>query len=338
MKKIAVVKIIVFSCLALVLCFVLGFAIKGTTVNSLASSYGSYRYADSDLYEQLNLNEEKVFDTKEISSIKVYWVGGNINIHNSATENISFSENSHETDVEDKYLVHYAVIKKVLLIRFSSSTWNIDKDIREAKDLDIYLPNKKFSTIHIETVSANIFYDGEDRENLYSLSLKSVDGNIDLYNTNIKSLKVDESKGNVYMSKVIASSISINEISGSVKGKDIVVDKMTMNFASSSIDLKGNIKKYITDGLSGSSKVKFENVPEEITGKFNSTTVVIEIPNNEGFTATLTSTTGIIKTEFEGTFTKENKLFKTIHTFKYLNETNKYNFESVSSNILIEMK
>ena len=62
MKKIAVIKIIVFSCLALVLCFVLGFAIKGTTVNSLASSYGSYRYADSNLYEALNLNEEKIFD------------------------------------------------------------------------------------------------------------------------------------------------------------------------------------------------------------------------------------------------------------------------------------
>ena len=338
MKKIAITKIIIFSCLAVVLIFVLGFAIKGTTVNSLASSYGSYRYADADLYEKVDLNTEKIFEQIEVSSIKVYWIGGNVNIYNSEQEKVSFSENIHETDVDEKYLVRYSLVKKVLTIRFSASTWNIEKEIREAKDLDLYLPNKKFSSIHIETVSANIFYDGEERDNLYSLSLKSVDGNIDLYDTQLTSLKIDESKGNVYMSNVIVKTISINEISGSVKGKDIVTDKMTMNFASSTVDLKGNIKKYITDGLSGSSKVKFENVPEEITGKFNSTRVVFEIPNNEGFTAVLTSTTGVIKTEFEGTFEKTNKVFKKIHTFKYLNETYKYNFESVSSNILIEMK
>lgn len=338
MKKIAVIKIIVFSCLALVLCFVLGFAIKGTTVNSLAKSYGSYRYADANLYESLSLNTEQIFDKSEISSIKIYWVGGNINIYNSSTDKVSFSERIHETDVEEKYYVHYALVKKVLTIRFCASTWNIEKNIRESKDLDIYLPNHKFSTIHIETVSANIYYDGEDRENLYSLSLKSVDGNIDLYDTSIKSLKIDESKGSVYMSNLKSETISINEISGDVKGKDIITNKMTMNFSSSNIDLKGQINKYITDGLSGSSKVKFENVPEEIQGKFNSTVVVIEIPNNDGFTATLKTSTGAIKTEYDGTIIKERKGLKKIYTLKYLNESKQYNFESVSSNILIEMK
>ena len=94
----------------------------------------------------------------------------------------------------------------------------------------------------------------------------------------------------------------------------------------------------ITDGLSGSSKVKFENVPEEIQGKFNSTVVVIEIPNNDGFTATLKTSTGAIKTEYDGTIIKERKGLKKIYTLKYLNESKQYNFESVSSNILIEMK
>ena len=160
MKKTAIIKLIVSSIFAVVLIFVLWFSIQGSTQSSLASSYGSYRFANADLYEILNQNEEMIINQKEISKIQIYWVGGNVNVLNSSTENISFKEEIKTDEVEEKNLLRYYISKKVLTIRFCAPTWNIKKNIRESKDLTIYIPNYKFSSVFIETVSANISYDG----------------------------------------------------------------------------------------------------------------------------------------------------------------------------------
>ena len=86
---------------------------------------------------------------KEISKIQIYWVGGNVNVLNSSTENISFKEEIKTDEVEEKNLLRYYISKKVLTIRFCAPTWNIKKNIRESKDLTIYIPNYKFSIFKI---------------------------------------------------------------------------------------------------------------------------------------------------------------------------------------------
>ena len=106
MKKRAIFKIVIFSILAITATFVLGFSIKGTTVNSLASSYGTYRYANAADYVGLSINEEKLFNQDEISSIKVYWIGGKVNLVNSDQDKISFSEVIHAANVEEKYYIN----------------------------------------------------------------------------------------------------------------------------------------------------------------------------------------------------------------------------------------
>jgi len=295
MKTSALIRIFVYSFIALVLTGVLIWGVNGThnlnffSFNILGGSGVSY-----------NDDNYKIGDGEipkdQVKELEVNWTAGDvkINVFNpeiTGTNEISISEKS-DTSLEEDYEMRYIVEDGVLKIMFAKPKVKFQGIFKSLdKELTINIPiNHELTDVTIDTVSANI--DVESLSLPYEVKLTTVSGDI---NAN----------------RVDADSMDAETVSGEIRCTEGIFGRTSMESVSGAI--------YATYLGDGPNNVSMETVSGSIT---------LGLPKNaEGFKVDYDRVSGDFDCEFDVKINKNMAMYK--------NGENKISLETVSGNMKI---
>ncbi len=328
MKKIAIFKIVAFSCISVILIVLL---VWGLFNKSTGFSFGfsSFRYENAGAY---SIAKEKVnLEKEEISKVEVNWLGGGITIHKSEDNQIRFYEICDSGIKEDEdNLLRYLIENDKLTIQFCKSTWYVKNKVRKGKELILELPTGILNEVDIDSVSANMFYQNVDLSTTGLLKVESVSGNCEISNARFKTLKFENVSGDVELKALkCEEKITVNTVSGDISLNNVLTNTLDVESVSGNIVVYGNLAKLNLDTVSGNAKLILGSLPKTIYGETVSGDITIKIPDNEGFRVNFDTVSGDLSTTFEARISKKEIVYK--------NGGTSFDFETVSGDLKIEM-
>lgn len=265
------------------------------------SFFGSgNQYANSDQYTAGNGE----IAASQVDHIKVYWTSGSVEVKETSSDKIIFSEENNNLD--DKEKLHYYLEGNTLHIQFSSAkkwfSWGKNKN----KNLILEIPKgKEFSSAKIDVVSAST--------------------NIDVLKG--KDVQIENVSGGIYLNEITADTLDIDTVSGGVEGNKITAKEVKSNAVSGKTTLKGKIEKLRVETVSGGIDLTPGAKVREIRTESVSGGVNIHLPENEGFTADFDKVSGSFSSDFETSGKKD--------TYTYKNGAIKIDAEAVSGGLHI---
>lgn len=310
MKKSAVIRIVIWSVVAVLLLGVL----LGTMIFNKDSFSTVINLADNKIYRYDNENEYSVGNMNSVSeqfdTIKIDWVNGGVNVISYDGDTVKIEETSTD-DIEEKYELRWRIKANVLTVKPCKSTleWSLANKIPE-KELYIYIPEdlaSNMNKIEIDTASAGI----------------SVIG--------ITATEFDTStaSGDTWLEKCSAMNINIENVSGYVNLTEINAENIDAETVSGNVEIMGTVKDITAESVSGIILLCTDNAPQTADISTVSGDVRFEIPDNDGFNIELDSVSGKITSDFPLTINSGNQT--------YGNGSRNYNIETVSGNVNIKI-
>jgi hypothetical protein len=177
-------------------------------------------------------------------------------------------------------------------------------NISNGSDLKIYLPEREFNSIKIDTVSSNI-------------SSKSL-------NTEI--LTLITISGDIALSGEFPE-IYLKTVSGNLQAEELDVQRITLETTSGEISLTGSLTELDINTISGDAKIYSSSMIKNIKSNAVSGNVTIAIPDNDGFTVDFSKVSGKLKSGFALTTNGNTHIYK--------NGKTKFSANSVSGNFEI---
>lgn len=275
MKTSALIRIFVYSFIALVLTGVLIWGINGNhnmnffSFNLFGGSGLSYNDKD------YTIGDGSV-TRAEVSEIQVNWTAGDVKVvpyigDTTGRDEIFFSEESG-TPLETDYEMRYKVEDGVLKIMFAKSNVKFSGIFKSLdKELTINVPvNTTFSDITIDTVSANI-----DLESIQAdqFNLATVSGDIDC-------------------TLLIADSIDAETVSGEIRWDDATAGTVS------------------AESVSGEINVGFLTMPTDIRMDTVSGNMTIGLPQNDGFKVDYDKVSGNFDCAFDVKINKNSAIYQ----------------------------
>ncbi len=209
MKRNAIVRIILFSLIAVIL---IGILATGLLVDTFSFSNGSWESSHSDG----TVSSVGKVDADKVSAIHIEWASGNIRIQPGDVHEITFAE----TEVEnEKHRMVWKQNGSRLTLQFSRDgvfATGFGTNITISKDLVITVPkNWKCSELALDVASADV----EVRD----LAVTEVDfdgasGMVDFTNCAVDELSVDTASGNIQFTG------SINELDCDAASADCKIE------------------------------------------------------------------------------------------------------------------
>ncbi len=307
MRKSAIVRIVLWSVVALVLT---GILISALTFNKNPNApiiSNDYKY-DNEKEYSVGATE---LSANEFTSVRVDWISGNIYLHAYDGDKVKLEETSHD-DIEEKYQLRWLVKDNTLYIRpcKSMSSWNLADEI-PTKDLFIYIPNDLaviMDEVEIDNSSACMSISGITAD---EFDIASVSGDIWFEKCNANEMKIENVSGYVNLTETNADIFDIENVSGNVEIMGIV-NSLSADSVSGEVLLCTNQAPQSADILTVSGDIKFQ------------------LLESEGFCIDFDSVSGKVTSEFPLTINDGEQT--------YGNGSRDFNFETVSGNAYIEIK
>lgn len=241
----------------------------------------------------------------DIVDISLDWIKGNLSIKKSANDEIRIVQLGSENLSEDEFF-SYKIRGKHLIIKDErKGKVSIGLKLTNSSDLELYLPEKEFNTIVVNTISSDI----------YSEHLKA------------KSLTFDTISGNINVIGEFLESC-FKTISGKIQSEGLDTKKIAIDTTSGNITIdNSHLEELDLKTISGDSKIRSLSMIQYI--KFNSVSgnATITIPDNDGFTIDFTKVSGKLKSDFALTIDGNEHAYK--------NGTAKIKVSTVSGNFEI---
>lgn len=262
MKKYSVVKIVIWTIVAILLTAVLIFnLIDGNMFNLLRDkisfgpiSFFSYKYDDLDEY---SIGSSSV-SCRDIKELEVNWVSGSVTIKPYDGEMIMFSENNAISE-DDK--LRYLVKDGKLTIKYCKSNRVLGfVSKNSSKDIEILIPEiyaNKIDKIYIDSVSSEVKTEG----------------------ISVKKFKIDNVSGKIRINKTEAEAIDISTISGAC-------------------EVEGKFNDVVLESVSGNMHIQSSVCPEKVSGDSISGDINLTIPPDSGFTAESDTVSGSFNCDF----------------------------------------
>ncbi len=328
MRKIAIFKIISFSCILFILIGVLVWGMFHKS-NGFSLGFTNFRYANASAY---SVAKEKVsVEAEEINKVEVNWLGGGITIHKSEDNQIHFYEIYDDQIKEDEdNFIRYLIEDRKLTIQFCKSTWHVKRNVARGKELILQLPSEILNEMKIHSVSANISYQNVDLTTSGLLKIESVSGNCEISNASFNELKFDNVSGKVDLKTLnCKSKINVNTVSGDVKLYNVIANDLNVDSVSGSIVAIGSLSMVNLNTVSGEVKLTLDHLPSQLDCETVSGDITIKIPDNDGFKVSFDTVSGDLSTNFEASISKKEIIYK--------NGGTNFDFETVSGDLKIEM-
>ncbi|HOJ09214.1 MAG TPA: DUF4097 family beta strand repeat-containing protein [Clostridiales bacterium] len=246
-------------------------------------------------------------DTHNINDVTVDWISGNVDIFKSENNEIKIVQLAGEK-FSDNDLFSYKIRGgKLSVIDERKGKTSIGfnfNNFNNGSDLEIYLPEKEFNSIRINTVSSDIT----------SESL----------NTEI--LTFSTTSGDVILSGKF-SEVDVKTVSGDIRAENLDVQRIALDTTSGDISLTGSLTELDINTISGDAKVYSSDMIKNVKSNAVSGNVTIAIPENDGFTIDFSKVSGNLKSDF-ALVTNGNR-----HSYK--DGTARFSANSVSGNFTI---
>lgn len=208
MRKAAIVKIILYSITAILLCGILTMGIADK------HSFFSDSWFSSDDDEALSVTADDTIDIPSaVNSLKIDWISGDIIITSGKTDTIRVAETS-DYEITDSNRMTYAVTGNTVKLNFCKSTKSLKKlNNIKSKTLTVTLPEKLYNKIDIEAVSADVQI---DNVRAADIEIETVSGEANLNTVTVDKLDFASVSGDIYFNGDINKDGNFNNVSGNV--------------------------------------------------------------------------------------------------------------------------
>ncbi len=312
----AVIKIVIWSFVALILIGILGIAIASSGGGNLFdlgfsfgetgfTLFGGYVYDDADTYGVGNCTYGE-----SIKNINIDWTAGKVSLSVWDGEGVKVEESGRINNQKDQ--MRTRVIGDTLDIKFAASgiRWG---NSTPAKQLYVYIPKDmavSLGNISVNTASADVcLSDTENGIICHAFDVECVSGKIELLGINAKYIDVEGVSSNIIVS-----------------GK---LQELEVDGVSGDIEFRGELRKLDVKAVSGKLDLKLDNIPQKIDVETVSGNVDMELfADMDGFYAELDSVSGNMK--LNGSDVGKS--------CSHGNKSASFDFNTVSGNVDINIK
>ena len=269
MKTNAIVRIILFSILALVLVGILAMSIMGylgfRAFAGVADTVSSYEQAvDPVSGEAMPAPEgssvgshSAAAKAEGIRELEIKWLSGDVTIEAGNVEEIQFSETASDRPM------HWYVQEDTLTIQFWEGKWPIVGPVpgKYRKDLKVVVPRE---------------WAAEE------ISIEAVEADVELRN-------------------LVAEELEFDGVSGKFQAENCRIGEVDMDTVSGNIVYGGTLMELDVDGVSADCTLNLTNVPREIQMDGVSGDLELTLPADAGLDVKVESASGKLTTDFAGT-------------------------------------
>lgn len=305
MRASAIIRIIVWSLVALALTAVLvqglttGFSFGGIQV------FGSFSYADSEQY----LVGSNQIDMKEISEIEINWGAGDVQIIPYEGNEVIFREQASRVLLEED-MMRFCLRNGKLTIQFCAPKrgFRIFANI-PSKSLEVKIPYAmagSLTELDVNSISAPV-------------SIQAIGG---------AETKVSCVSGAIHISDISCRELDLETVSGGIRGENIQATELDMESVSGTVDVFGAFQEVNGSSVSGNLTLRSDTCPRKVEAETVSGGIRLQIPENDGFTARYHTVSGQFYSNFPTMAEKKRAVYK--------NGGAEFSFETVSGSMDIE--
>lgn len=292
-RSAAIVKLVVWSVVAVVLMALLAGAIVGDSFEIISFdgviSFGGYVYDDAESYGVGNAEY-----SENVQIIDISWLSGNINVVTWDGSTVKVEEVGDVDNDGEK--MRSRVQNGRLSVKFAESGLRFTTKSDLQKTLTVYIPESMVSNVkklRISAASANATVDGG--ENQFAFEEVDVDSASSVINVKCLSasrVDVDTASGDVYLSGSFGN-VEIDAASADVELKGSV-DKLNVDSLSGHVKVDGELSRGEIGTMSGEVEIKtYTKAPTALEIETVSGGLELIIPKTEsGFVARFDSLSG----------------------------------------------
>ena len=271
MKTNAIVRIILFSITIIILLGLLagGLLLGVYTYDVETLVDGISNNIDTAIIDDSAISDAVTFDPDQIKDIEIDWAAGSITIQPSNTDTIQIME-SEVSDSKDAMVYKQSGSKLTIEYCKSASAWGgINFGSDPSKHLVITVP---------EGWSCN-------------------------------SLEIDAAAAGVEVSNLTIKEVDLDGASGRCEFTNCTVDEIDLDTASGDFHFSGSLEILDCDAASANCKINVTNIPKRITLDSASGSLDLTLPENCGFSCSLSSLSGHFSSDFATTSNGDNYLY-----------------------------
>ncbi len=210
MKTSAIIRIVIYSFIALLLTAVMIFGIVAG--NGGIVSFGSLNFSKEEPGFASTATPCTI--TADIKEVKIEWTAGDVILEKGTGNAITFSETA-DYEIKEGDELRYRQQGDTLEIHFAKSTvWNFfgTNNVR-GKTLTVTLPDTLYRNLSVETVSSAVTVIGLQAD---KMDIETVSGGISLDGTAVGELDCESVSGKTEVNGTITRSASFDSVSGGI--------------------------------------------------------------------------------------------------------------------------
>lgn len=186
-----------------------------------------------------------------------------------------------------------------------SAGWNAVT--RPSKRLEVLIPRKQCQNIEklrVQCMSGTVRVMELSGD---SFTISTVSGTVVLRSISAETLDAGTVSGTLTLEDCSAEKLRAHSVSGTNLCKGFSAEKAELTTVSGSLNAHGNAEKFKVSTVSGSASLMVDQCPEKANMHSVSGSLKIKLPENAGFTADYSSSSGGFKCEFPAQITPDRK-------------------------------
>jgi DUF4097 and DUF4098 domain-containing protein YvlB len=220
-------------------------------------------------------NEQTIGDS--VDSISISWVKGTVNINRSDTNTIRIVQ-KFPVDYDKNFLLETHVKNKTLTIIDNNNISTVtifNVGMIKNTDLELYLPEKLYNSIKIDSLSGDFLCSGISSN---TLAVNAIAGN-SIVNGVFSSARVDATSGDITTNNISCPKLEVRSISGN-------------------ISISGSLSDVTVESTKGDTVISSHTPLSKLLSSAVSSNTTVYIPDNNGFTLTFRKISGKFDTDF----------------------------------------
>lgn len=272
-KTAAKILIGIWSLVLLLFAVLFGYLCYNGGWNSLP--FYSSRWGTNGTYQLVH--EETV--EGQVDSIQLDWRGGDITVYVSSDDKVKVAQRGVKNTPEEQFF-HTSFSDGTLTVSNGSTIAGLPIGpfhYSIGSDLELYLPKKTYE----------------------ALTLKSGSGDVHLDRLDADTLDISTSSGDISLSGEFRE-LTLTSTSGDLLGRGVTAETVHIRTTSGDVNYAGDVSKIEATSTSGSLIFRTGRMVENASLHSTSGDAMLYLPENDGFTAKLSSSSGDLICDFTG--------------------------------------
>ncbi len=255
----------------------------------------------------------KLAGLSSLEELDINWPTGQVSIAPWDGDTVDIVEYSKKALAPEHSSALFARDSKLTILEYPQNStggilskgWNAVT--RPSKRLEVLVPREQCHNIgklRVQCMSGNI----RARElSGDSFTISTVSGTVVLRSISAETLDAGTVSGTLTLEDCSAEKLRAHSVSGTNLCKGFSAEKAELTTVSGSLNAHGNAEKFKVSTVSGSASLMVDQCPEKANMHSVSGSLKIRLPENAGFTADYSSSSGGFKCEFPAQITPDRK-------------------------------